>query len=56
MNGILAWLQAQAHVAMSVIGAVLSNKPAPARQVLVYTAALVALMFVVPKIVKLVSK
>ena len=56
MNGILAWLSAQVNVAFSVVGAVASNKPAPARQVVIYTLVLIALAFIVPKIVKLVSK
>lgn len=56
MNGILPWLNTQAHTAMSVYAAIISNQPSPARQVLVYTAVLAAILFVVPKIVKLVSK
>ena len=56
MNGILAWLNAQAHVALSVLAAIISNQPAPARQVVIYTLALAALAFAVPKIIKLVSK
>ena len=56
MNGILAWLNVQAHSAMSVYLAVAANQPAPARQVLVYTGVLIALVFVVPKIIKLASK
>ena len=56
MNGIFAWLNLQAHIAMSVIGAVVSNKPAPARQTVVYTLVLITLAFLAPKIVKLVSK
>ena len=56
MNGILAWLDTQLHVAMSVLAAIVSNKPAPARQVVIYTLVLIALAFIVPKIVKLVSK
>ena len=56
MNAVLAWLGAQAHIAGSVVAAVASNKPAPARQVVIYAIALIALAFVIPKIVKLVSK
>ena len=56
MNGILAWLDAQAHVAWSVLSAIISNQPAPARQVVIYILALAALAFVIPKIIKLVSK
>ncbi len=56
MSGISAWLVAQVNVAGSVVSAVASNRPAPARQVVIYTLSLIALMFVVPKIIKLVSK
>lgn len=56
MNGILAWLQAQAHTAFPVLGAIISNQPAPARQVVIYTVVLVVLAVAIPKIVKLVSK
>jgi hypothetical protein len=56
VNGMLTWLGTQAHIAMSVIGAVISNRPAPARQVLIYTVALVALAIGIPKIAKLISK
>lgn len=56
MNAVLIWLGAQANAALSIVGAVASNKPAPARQVLIYTIALAALAVVVPKIIKIVSK
>ena len=56
MTGIFAWLHTQAQVALSVLSAIISNQPAPARQVVIYTLALAALVFVIPKIVKLVSK
>jgi hypothetical protein len=56
VNGILAWLDAQAHVALSVLSAIISNQPAPARQVVIYTLVLIAIAFVIPKIVKLVGK
>jgi hypothetical protein len=56
MNGILAWLDAQAHVALSVLSAIISNQPAPARQVVIYTLVLAVLVFLVPKLIKLVSK
>lgn len=52
MTGIRAWLNAQAHI----ISAIITNRPAPARQVLVCTLVLIALAYLVPKIVKLVSK
>lgn len=51
-----AWLDAQAHVAWSVLSAIISNQPAPARQVVIYTLVLAALAYVIPKIIKLVSK
>jgi hypothetical protein len=56
VNGVLDWLAAQAHVMTTVLGAVISDQPAPARQVVIYTAVLAALAYVVPKIVKAVSK
>ena len=56
MNGILAWLDAQAHVAWSVLSAIISNQPAPARQVVIYTLVLAALVYVIPKLFKLISK
>jgi hypothetical protein len=55
VNGILAWLDTQAHVAWSVLAAIVSNQPAPARQAVIYTLVLIALAFLVPKIVKLVK-
>ena len=56
MNGILAWLAAQAHVMASVLGAVISDQSAPARQVVIYMAVLAALLYVLPKIAKKASK
>ena len=56
MNGLLAWLGTQAHIAQSVVGAIISNRPAPARQVVIYTVVLIALAVIIPKVVKLVSK
>jgi hypothetical protein len=63
MTGFLALLQQVFDVARTqgaalwnVLSAIASNKPEPARNVIVYTLALVALLFLVPKIVKLVSK
>lgn len=56
MSGILAWLGVQAHVMASVLGAVISNQPAPARQVVIYVAVLSVLLSVIPKIAKKVSK
>lgn len=56
MSGTLAWLGVQAHVMASVLGAVISNQSAPARQVVIYVAALAVLLSVLPKIAKKVSK
>lgn len=63
MNGFLAAMQqaldfAGAQVtAMWNIGlAVAVNKPEPARNVIVYTLVLAALLAVAPKIIKIVSK
>jgi hypothetical protein len=55
-SAILGWLGAQAHVAGTVLAAIISNRPAPARQVVIYTVALAVVATVIPKIVKLVSK
>ena len=51
-----AWLAGQVHIAWTVVTAIVSNQPAPARQVVIYTLVLIALAVVIPKIVKLVSK
>ena len=56
MTGTLAWLGTQAHIAGTVLAALITDKSAPARQVLIYTVVLIALAFTVPRIVKLVSK
>lgn len=56
MNGALDWLAAQAHVMLGVVGAVISDRPAPARQVVIYTAVLAVLLYVIPKIVKQIGK
>ena len=56
VNGVFAWLQAQAHIAFSVVGAIISNRSAPARQVVIYTVVLVVLAIAIPRLVKLVSK
>jgi hypothetical protein len=56
VSGILAWLGVQAHVMLGVVGAVISNQSAPARQVVIYTAVLAALLYLTPKILKLVTK
>src|ERR1019366_8601908 len=41
VNSFLTWLNAQVHILGSVLSAVAANGSAPARQVLIYTAALV---------------
>ena len=52
MNGTPSWL----HTAGSVINAIITDRPAPARQVFIYTLVLIALAYLAPKIAKLVSK
>lgn len=52
MNGFSAFLQQ----AVSVLSAIVANRPAPARQVVIYTVVLAVLAVAIPKIVKLVSK
>jgi hypothetical protein len=52
----LAWLGTQAAALWNVLSAIAANKPEPARNVIVYTVALVVLVIAIPKIVKLVSK
>ena len=49
-------LRVQAAALWDTLSAIVANKPAPARQVVIYTLALIALAFVVPKIIKAVSK
>jgi hypothetical protein len=56
MNGILPWLHAQANALFATISDVASNRPEPARQVVIYTVVLAALLYAIPKIIKLVSK
>ena len=63
MNGILDQLQqvfdlvrTQAAALWNTGSAIIANRPEPARTVVIYTLVLIALAFVVPKIVKLVSK
>jgi hypothetical protein len=56
MSSVLAWLQAQAHVLGSVLSAVAANRPEPARQVLIYTAVLVLIIWAAIKIAKSASK
>jgi hypothetical protein len=51
-----AWLQAQADALWSTINAVLTNKPAPARQVVIYMVVIIALAVVLPKVAKTLSK
>jgi len=56
MNGFPAWLETQVHVLGSIAAAVVSDQPEPARQVLIYTAALALIIWAFLKIAKLVSK
>ena len=56
MNGALLRLHAQASALVSNVEAVIVNKPEPARQVVIYMLMLIALAFIIPKIIKLVSK
>ncbi len=51
-----AWLHAQAAAVRGTIGDVISNRPAPARNVIAYTLVLIALAVVIPRAVKAVSK
>jgi hypothetical protein len=52
----LSWLHAQANVLGSVLSAVAADKPEPARQVLIYTVALVLIIWAAVKLAKSVSK
>ncbi len=63
MNGFLAFVQqaldivrTQAAALWNVLSAIAANKPAPARTVVVYTLVLAGLLFLVPKIIKLIGK
>ncbi len=64
MNGLSAFLQqavnvtaTQAAALWNVASAIAANKPEPARNVIVYTVALVVLaVFALPRIVKAVTK
>jgi hypothetical protein len=57
VTGILAWLHTQAQVALSVLSAIISNQPAPARQVVIYTLVLAALAAAtIPRLIKSASK
>jgi hypothetical protein len=53
---ILAWLHTQAAAMVNILSAVAANRPEPARNVIIYMLALLAIGFIVPKIVQLVSK
>jgi hypothetical protein len=55
MTGTLAWLGTQLHIAGTVLAAIITDKSAPARQVLAYTVVLAVLAYTVPKIIKLVT-
>ena len=63
MNGFLAlmqqfaqWTGTQATALWNVVSAVAANRPAPARQVVIYTLALAVLLAFAPKIIKKVTK
>ena len=56
LSAILAWLQAQAGALFATVGNVASNRPEPARQVVIDVVILGALVFFSPKLIKLVSK
>jgi hypothetical protein len=56
VNSFLTWLNAQVHILGSVLSAVAANGSAPARQVLIYTAALVLIIWAAIKIAKSASK
>jgi len=56
LSAVLAWLQAQAAALFATIGNVASNRPEPARQVVIDLVILGALAYVIPKIAKLASK
>ena len=52
----LAWLHAQAATMFATLSAVASNRPEPARQVIVYVLVLVVLAVGIPKLVKVFKK
>jgi hypothetical protein len=52
----LIWLKAQGSALLATAGAVAANHPEPARQVLIYTAALALIIWAAFKIANLVSK
>lgn len=55
-NGLLVWLHTQMTVMVSTLAAIASNRPAPARQVVIYVLALVVLAIGVPRLVKIFKK
>jgi hypothetical protein len=46
----------QVRIAAGVVSAVFTNQAMPARQVVIYLAAIAALVFVAPKVIKKLSK
>ena len=56
VQGALAWLHAQMTVMVSTLAAIASNRPEPARQVVIYVLALVVLALGIPKLVKILKK
>ena len=56
MNGFAVWLHTQMTVMGGTLAAIASNRPEPARQVIVYVLALIVLVVGIPKLVKIVKK
>ena len=57
LSTVLTWLKTQAGELFATIGNVASNRPEPARQVIIDVVILAALVaLVIPRIVKAVSK
>ena len=56
LQGVLAWLHAQAAAMIATLGDVAANRLAPARQVWIYTLVLVGLGWAIPKVFKILKK
>ena len=52
VNGALTWLHAQASALFSNIGAVVANRPEPARQVVISTLVTIFVIVAAIKIIK----
>ena len=48
----LAWLHVKASALWNVLSAIASNRPLPARDVIVYTLVFAALLAVTPRVLK----